>query len=62
MVDDVDAGWTKIRISQTVEELLQFGPSIEVGVAASRNDDAKRIKPLLRSILVLMGLLLVPVW
>lgn len=33
MSDDKEAGWTKIRIRQTVDHLFKHGPSIDVDVA-----------------------------
>ena len=33
MTDDEEAAWAKIRITQTVDELLKFGPSVEIGIA-----------------------------
>ena len=33
MTDDEKTAWAKIRITQTVDELLQYGPSIKIGVA-----------------------------
>ena len=33
MTDDEKAAWAKIKINQTVDELLKFGPSIEIGIA-----------------------------
>lgn len=33
MSDDKEAGWTKIRIRQTVDHILKHGPSIDVDVA-----------------------------
>ena len=33
MTDDEKAAWAKIRITQTVDELIKYGPSIKIGIA-----------------------------
>lgn len=33
MADDEEASWAKIRITQPVDEIIQYGPSIKIGVA-----------------------------
>lgn len=33
MTNDEEAAWAKISIKQTVDELIEFGPSIKAGIA-----------------------------
>ncbi len=43
MTNDEKAGGAKITITQTVDEILQFGPSIEIGIAPAPFDGTGKI-------------------
>jgi predicted aspartyl protease len=43
MTNDKEAGWAKITFRQTVDELIQNGPTIEIGVTCIDSGNGARV-------------------